>query len=138
MIKIKRLTYFTINDPEEPIPIKDAKGICGNFCVGADLNEDEAETRIDSFDFKEPIERKPRKEYVKPGKFKVALFWICGIESSLKETTEEQKMEEEERPTTVDTSIEQDPFWAGVCNINAVFAIALSGFCVAFFNRYES
>ena len=83
----------------------------------------------------ENVEKKSKKAFTKPGKFKVALFWICGIESSLKENPEEEIEENIEQK--VDTSIDQDPFWANVCNLNAVIAIALSGFCIAFFNRFE-
>ena len=69
----------------------------------------------------------------KPSKLKVALFWICGIESSLKEGYDpDAKIEHE-----IDTSIDQDPFWSNVCDLNAVIAIAISGFTVAFYNKYE-
>lgn len=66
------------------------------------------------------------------GFFKKTFFWICGIESSLK-----GGMEATESQHHVDTSIDQDPKWAVLCDINAIIAIALSGFCIAFFNKYD-
>ena len=98
-------------------------------------NNEKIEEKIENFHLEEITEKKPTKVYSKPGKLKVALFWICGIESSLKqnfEVTSEKQLEQ-----VVDTSIDQDPFWANVCNVNAIVAISLSGFCIAFFNRYE-
>jgi hypothetical protein len=65
---------------------------------------------------------------------KKLFFWICGIESM-------QKAKGTEVPHSqrhdVDTSIDQDRFWAKMCNINAVIALALSAFFFAFFNKYE-
>lgn len=65
--------------------------------------------------------------------FKKAFFWICGIESGLNKRDVSKSI----KPHTPDTSIEQEPFWSAVCDINAVIAIALSGFCIAFFNKYH-
>lgn len=70
---------------------------------------------------------------MKPGKLKVGLFWLCGIESNLK-----QKDIAAEIPIRkVDTSIQQSRFWSVACDINAVIAIALSGFVIAFLNKYN-
>lgn len=77
--------------------------------------------------------RKVTKPYRKPTKLKTALFWLCGIESSLK------KPDEVETPPTeaeMDTSIYQEKFWSNLCDINAVIALALSGFVIAFLNKF--
>ena len=66
-------------------------------------------------------------------KFKIALFWICGIESNLKENfNEDLKVIQK-----VDTSIEQDPFWSNICDLNAVIALSLNAFVIAFYNKYD-
>lgn len=78
-------------------------------------------------------ETKIQKEFTKPSNLKVALFWICGIESNLKENFNPNENVE----NIIDTSIDQDPFWSKVCDLNAVIAIALCGFSVAFFNKYN-
>ena len=36
----------------------------------------------------------------------------------------------------IDTSIDQDPFWSMVVDINAVVAMALVGLAIAFLNKY--
>jgi hypothetical protein len=68
-----------------------------------------------------------------PGKLKVAFFWICGIESSLNKDKDVNIVPE----YNVDVSIDQDKFWANVCDLNAVFAIALMSFGFAFLNKFE-
>ena len=59
------------------------------------------------------------------GKFKRAFFWLCGIKSA------------DTPKYTIDTSIAQDPFWKNVCDVNAVIAMAMCGFCYAFFNKFS-
>ena len=136
-----------MNDPEEPIQIKDAKGSCANYCVGADLSSDnedenineveettsEIQTKIrfdlgDNESKKSDIENSP---HVKHGAFKTALFWICGIESSLTPNDDVVLVNK------VDTSIDEDPFWSRVCDINAIVAIGLCTFCFAFMNKFD-
>jgi len=134
------LTFFTIYDEKEPKPIKDAKGKCISFCVGADLSssneninemdsKETDKTHDKTFDIIELDSDKP------PSKLKKAFFWICGIEKMLQNKTEENL--QDKSTNIVDTSIDEEPFWALICNINAVLAIALCGFCVAFFNKYD-
>lgn len=86
-----------------------------------------------NLDFELKVEEANAKPFVKPSNLKVALFWICGIEGNLKEDFNENEQIEQ----VIDTSIDQDPFWSKVCDLNAVLAIALCGFCVAFFNKYN-
>ena len=59
-----------------------------------------------------------------PNKFKKTFLWLCGIK-----TTETPKY-------TIDTSIEENPFWKTVCDVNAVIAISVCGFLYTFFNKY--
>ena len=69
-----------------------------------------------------------------PSKLKVAFFWMCGIESSLKQNKDRNKIKVS---NNVDVSIDQDPFWARVCDLNAIFAIALMSSGFAFLNKYN-
>lgn len=108
--------------------------------MGADLDSenewnDEEAKAAQEISYSEHLKsHQEMSEHVKEvGWFKRSLFWICGIENSLKTIEVEEAIEAGE----VDTSIDQDPKWAMICNINAVLAIALSGFCVAFFNKYD-
>jgi hypothetical protein len=64
--------------------------------------------------------------------FKKAIIWICGIEKFLDESHSSQRSE-----SKIDTSIEQDPFWKNFCDVNAVIALGLCGFCYAFFNKFD-
>ena len=130
------MTFFTINDEEEPIEIKDGKGIFGHFCAGANLDEDAYENRIE-----ENFSTKSAKDYIvedshskpPPGRVKTALFWICGIESVLNKG--DNKLDHPVQK--VDTSIDENKWLARLCDVNAVIAISLSGFFIAFFNRYD-
>ncbi len=73
------------------------------------------------------------KHFVRPGKFKTALFWLCGIESNLKENFDSSIQVKNE----VDTSIDQNQFWSNVCDVNAVVALAMNAFVTAFYNKYD-
>lgn len=122
--------------------------MCCNWCVGADLNEDDVEEIVErkvlSARKREKIakkEEKARRAAMKRAEqvqkknsfFKTAFFWICGIEKQMSQPDSEQTSSEQ-----VDTSIEQNRFWAVVCDINAIIAMALSAFCFAFFNVYTN
>ena len=140
------MTYFSINDPEEPIPIRDAKGKYCKFCVGANVSDEiEDDAIIFQKDNKNGslklLEKKKLKEEAKeksktppPGKVKKVFFWICGIENMRMD--EDENVDKE--PEVIDVSLDQDPFWARFCDLNAIIAIALSCFCFAFFNKYNS
>lgn len=135
------MTYFTIDDPEEPVQIKDAKGKWCGFCVGADLSEKNS-TRYEEFDENEDQARKQQlselpdmlKQDENAGVFKKAFFWMCGIEKKKPNNSNSNTSSE---PQKADTSLEQNRFWSTICDINAVIAIGLSGFCFAFFNKYN-
>lgn len=73
------------------------------------------------------------KEEEKVGKLKVFIYWLCGIESSLVKNNVKSNSSEDYK---IDTSINQSKFLSNVCDINAVIAMALCGFCYAFFNRF--
>ena len=144
------MTYFGRHDEEEPIPIKDGRGLCCNWCVGANLDEDEkvAEQIFFKKRNQERKERQMAKKLEKERKaalqraaapkkqasfFKKAFFWICGIEKQMNSVD----MNAEEIPADpADTSIDQNTFWAVICDINAIIAMALAAFCFAFFNVY--
>lgn len=143
-LKIKRLTFFTIYDEEEPVQIKDGKGMCGTFCAGASLSESEEEEDVNrknekivknvTFEFEDKNSSlRSSIDSTSPSTLKKAFFWICGIESTLNQNEDP----DEAFKNKIDTSIDQDKFYARLCNINAVFAVALCGFCIAFFNKFN-
>ena len=74
-------------------------------------------------------------------KWKKTIFWICGIETLLKQEELKKHLSDSEQNTNVnvkiDTSIHQDRFWSNVCDVNAVIAMALCGFCYGFFNKFN-
>ena len=145
------MTYFTINDPDEAIPIKDAKGKHCQICVGANLSEDSInddalvfdptqESKIVVLDGKNKPEETKSDNYthvkakIPPGKLKTAFFWICGIENM----TGDNENAVQQASEVIDTSIDQEPFWATFCDLNAIIAVGLSCFCFAFFNKFDS
>ena len=121
--------------------------------IDKDKNEentsDEANDRMNvkrvHFDLRETITKQrdvsPGAYSQEPSKLKTLLYWMCGIESLLKandSTTSSPSNDPNQIAFNyVDTSIDQDPMWARVCNVNAVVAISLSGFFIAFFNKYD-
>ena len=140
------MTYFTLNDPDEAIPIKDAKGKYCQVCVGANLNEDikydelifdkEKDGQIivvEKSKVEENLKEKAKKINIPPGKAKKVFFWICGIENMTGDNENSEDVQE-----VIDTSIDQEPFWATFCDLNAIIAIGLSCFCFAFFNKFDS
>lgn len=140
---LKRLTYSTIYAEEEAVPIKNAKGKCCTFCVGADLNESDNEEndKKEQKDVKtekiEKLKLKESKPYKKPNVLKISLFWICGIEGQLKKSEDDDEVVVEAPPPPVDTSIDENKFWSAVVDINVVIALALSGAAIAFLNKYS-
>ena len=70
------------------------------------------------------------EEEKKASKLKWITYWMCGIESSLTKNKVKQPK------YVIDTSIYQSKFWSNVCDANAVIAMALCGFCYAFFNKF--
>jgi hypothetical protein len=63
---------------------------------------------------------------------KKGFYFICGLESKINENNQEEIEE-----TKMDTSIDENPFWSRFCDINAIAAMSLAGFAVAFFNKYN-
>jgi hypothetical protein len=73
-------------------------------------------------------------------KWKKKIFWICGIDSLLRQeqlNKNSSDIERKSKISKVDTSIHQDRFWSIVCDINAIIAMALCGFCYGFFNKFN-
>lgn len=65
--------------------------------------------------------------------FKKGLYWLCGIESGI-ESDVQHAVEE----TKLDTSINENPVWAMVCDVNAVIAMSVCAFLYAFYNNFSS
>jgi hypothetical protein len=130
------LTFFTINDPEEHIQIRNKIRKSFNFCVSADLDEAEEENESEQVkQVREGTAWHNNKEHKEASWTKKAFFWICGIEKSLEK--KDHSLEEEVGIEKVDTSIDQEAKWASLCSITSVVVMALSGFTYAFFYKYE-
>ncbi len=118
-MKIRRLTFFSIDDPEEAEIREEDLIIQEKIKMHKQMV-----ININSFDYEESATLKNTSF------FKKSLDWICGIESislNKNELVEEQK---------VDTSIDQTRFDSNVCDISAVLVMAFCGFCYAFFNKF--
>jgi hypothetical protein len=102
------------------------------FCVGADLDENEEDITLAEDQYSEIREngRSTAESFKEAGKFKKALFWMCGIENRLKQSHDENF-------DKVDNSIDEEVTHANWCNLNAVISIAVAGFFYAFFNKYD-
>lgn len=110
---IRRLTYFSIDDPLEPEPMP--------------TNQIYIE-KEDTFNLVNFLETNDK--HVKM--HKKVFFWLCGIEKYLNFGKNSETKDEK-----IDTSIEENRFWSGICDANAVIAMAFCGFCYAFFNRFN-
>lgn len=143
------MTYFTINDPATAVSIKDGTGLFGaTCCVGASFDEsqdnvEKIRAKLEKKEEKKRLKKqqndekkKSTKRFEPPARLKKTLFWLCGIEQSLNKP--EISDAELERQQEIDTSIEEDPFWSTVCNINAIIAMSVAAFCFAFFNKFEN
>ena len=109
---IRRLTYFSIDDPLEAEPMP--------------TNEFSTEIN-DSFNKVQTFESNENKFSI----YKKIFFWFCGIEKYMKSETNTNKKNEK-----MSTSIEENKLWSSICDVNAIIAIAFCGFCYAFFNRF--
>lgn len=109
---IRRLTYFSIDDPLEAEPMP--------------TNEFALEIK-DTADNVQTLESNENKV----GLYKKMFFWLCGIEKYMNSENKSNNNNEK-----INTSIEENKLWSSVCDINAVIAIAFCGFCYAFFNRF--
>ena len=129
------MTYFTINDPEEPVVFEEHRDDIAKQEEAAlenqrRIQEEKAKALHDDDDSAESSG--------KEGGLKTIVFWICGIESQLK-TNRDSQTTNETPPVVerVDTSIEEDKFWARICDLNAIIAMSCMGFFLAFFNRFD-
>ncbi len=66
-----------------------------------------------------------------PSMSKKVLFILCGMKSLLNKSNNVNKI------SLQDTSIEEDPKWALVCDILAVLMLSFCGFSIAFFNKFN-
>lgn len=122
------MTYFSIHDPEEPEPMVDEN----------QEKKSQTGTKIKKISTAEKF----LENHESAPKWKRTIFWICGIESLLKQEqlnkhASECNLEINSKKVKIDTSIHQDRFWSIVCDVNAVIAMALCGFCYGFFNKFN-
>jgi hypothetical protein len=125
MFKIRRLTYFSIDDDEEPEPREESEP-----------KENDIKSNSILRDVSSKMLDKLNSEHFSNQNswFKKSLVWLCGIESFINIEKNEQHNQNDSK---IDTSIDQDPKWKTICDVNAVVAMALCGFCYAFFNKYD-
>ena len=128
------LTFFTINDPQSNEELGDG---ANNSSPIEDTIAKEEESDLSGGSLeKGDSDDDGNRSSPNDGLLKTALYWICGIESMLKTKNKSQK-----NPVIVnkaiDTCIKEDRFYANVCNINAVIALCITGFIVAFFNKFD-
>jgi hypothetical protein len=74
----------------------------------------------------------PKKPSEKMGALKKSFYFLCGIEKNKTEPDPEKQKD------NMDTSIEQNPFWSAVCDVNAIIAMAVAGFAYGFFNKFNN
>jgi hypothetical protein len=140
-----------MNDVEEPVPIPSGKGFGrGRFCAGSDLSNRCDDAQIAHGYDNESFEQNPYDELKVQetdanlesnddnndngdgmGIFKRGLYFLCGIEKQQKQDNVEVVEEK------VDVSIDEDPFWSSICDLNAILAMAAAGFAYGFFNKYS-
>lgn len=82
-------------------------------------------------EFEVEIDNQEKINIKEMSSLKKAFYFICGLESQINPNAND-----EIEKTTMDTSIDEDPFWSRFCDINAIIAMSLAGFSVAFFNKY--
>lgn len=120
-LKIRRLTYFSIDDEEPPV-----------------TREEDIEDKESQKSFEERLrdtirhERNEPEQFEEPTGAKKIVYWFCGINSFLKNKNKLQTSD-----LKIDTSIDEDPMMKKICDVNAVIAMAFCGFCYGFFNKYS-
>ena len=104
--------------------------------MGANLSENEDDYDEEDTDNKAKvfiINKKQKEKDTRRGLFKNIFFWLCGIENMKRSDDDDENRVQE---VFIDTSIDENSYWAAFCNVNAVVAVGLSCFCFAFFNKY--
>lgn len=139
---IEGLTFFSKTTPQLSLVIPSSKG-CGknHFCAATDLsainvrNElslEEIKDSKESIDDENVNKFEKYTQVKKVGFVRKAFYFICGIEKeiNIKEATStgENILELE-----LDTS---DPYWTKICDLSAIGVISLTGFILAFFNKF--
>ncbi len=147
IFKIRRLTYFSINDPQEPIQIPYSKGVC---CSSPMLDDNKSSKENFDSEVMEKLtnhkkeissleeckdESKVEVFVNKMNVFKKIGFLLCGI--NVNEYEKRKKLNEIPAQVIVDTSIDQTPIWSAVTDISAILTISAAGFILAFFNKYN-
>lgn len=145
-----RLTFFTKDDDEEPVPIPSmsSMNICllfksnkkasviemnGNSSVDSNIKNNTSNTNND---VNSDINAR-RKNSI----FKRIFFWICGIESNFKnkneKTIEEPHLKESKIKTNETSSRQRATFWSFFIKLNLIFQLCICGFMWVFFNKFN-
>ena len=126
---INGLTFTSRNNALENFEIPSSIGWGKNhFCAAANLNADSCNQEIHIFD-KTINYFSNDKVIIKMGFLKKTLFFICGIEKEIEEDSEVQK-------TSLDYD-NFDPYWTKICNLSAILIISITGFIIAFLNKFN-
>ncbi len=120
--KIQRLTYWTIDSPDESVQIPSKRKAQTSR---QDMEMTVVQKEILLNDTLRNAESEKNISFVKK-----VLYFISGIKAA-------DISKQTEKKFIVDTSIEENPFWSKVCNILAIVSMAASGFLFSFLNKYN-
>jgi hypothetical protein len=127
---IKGLTFSSKNNPQENPEIPSSEGWRKNqFCAAANLDTNISNQEMSRFGKIENGLGRKDKAIRKLGILKKSLFFICGIEKEIEEESVHQQ-----------PSLEYDkfdPFWPKVCDFSAISIISITGFILAFLNKFN-
>lgn len=121
---IRGLTFFTKNDPNDPIPMEQDE----------EEEEENKPKEVEKLDNNDE-EKDEQEQEQSAGLFKTILYWICGVEASLKKNKGNNNNNDNVK-YKIDTTINQTKFESNMCDLNAIIAMALCAFCYAFFNKF--
>ncbi|XP_066479358.1 sodium/glucose cotransporter 4 [Tiliqua scincoides] len=101
-----------------------------HICQNTELTSKEGENQSDAITLENGDLDNKECEEVKPSCWKKMYFWLCGISTNSKPPL---TREEEAALQRKLNSIEEEPLWKTVCNINAVILLAVNVFLWGFF-----
>ena len=129
---IEGLTYTSKVEYQDSLVIPSGKGWGKNhFCAATDLNktcnsddstsEEKNDTTINITKNMNPIKK--------------AFFWVCGVEKEINKLKNPPQQNELNTENIFEFD-NPDPFWCKVCDISAVFILAITCFIIVFFNKF--
>ncbi|XP_060629449.2 sodium/glucose cotransporter 4 [Anolis sagrei] len=121
---LDRLTWWTRNSKTPEQDVED------HICQSAGMTSTKRKNGLDTGKTENgDLVYTDHSEVERPG-WKKVYFWFCGISDSTKPTlTMEEKAALEKKLT----SIKEEPIWKALCNVNAVFLLAINIFLWGYF-----